>query len=164
MASSSSSAVTTPAIAGRNPEFFASPEGSIPVIYSASVSDAGFVGLGYGNNVPGVTPWAPILQVPVGSVNVGANGSGVAFGYNPNLGNRIVGNAVDHAGNDMMSGFDSSPNFGNQVNVNGSNEAVNMGSAYNPNLGSCGIGSGVDHGSEDGKDDSVSGKKVKIFV
>ncbi|KAJ6330694.1 hypothetical protein OIU76_009316 [Salix suchowensis] len=163
MASSSSSAVTTPAIAGRNPEFFASPEGSIPVIYSASVSDAGFVGLGYGNNVPGVTPWAPILQVPVGSVNVGANGSGVAFGYNPNLGNRIVGNAVDHAGNDMMSGFGSSPNFGNQVNVNGSNEAVHMGSAYNPNLGSCGIGSGVDHGSEDGKDDSVSGKKVKFL-
>eukprot|EP00258_Populus_trichocarpa_P044344 XP_024460363.1 uncharacterized protein LOC7455655 isoform X3 [Populus trichocarpa] len=163
MASSSSSAVTTPATAGRNPEFFSNSEGSVPVIYSASVSDAGFVGLGYGNTVPGVTPWAPLLQVPVGSVNVGANGSGVAFGYNPNLGNWIVGNAVDHAGNEMVSGFGSSPNFGNRINVNGSNEAVNTGSAYNPNLGSCGSGSGADHGSENGKDDSVSGKKVKFL-
>ena len=163
MASSSSSAVTTPATAGRNPEFFSNPEGSVPVIYSASVSAAGFVGLGYGNTVPGVTPWAPLLQVPVGSVNVGANGSGVAFGYNPNLGNRIVGNAADHAGNDMVSGFGSSPNFGNRINVNGSNEAVNIGSAYNPNLGSCGSGSRADHGSGNGKDDSVSGKKVKFL-
>ncbi|XP_011033492.1 PREDICTED: uncharacterized protein LOC105131960 isoform X3 [Populus euphratica] len=63
----------------------------------------------------------------------------------------------------MVSGFGSSPNFGNRINVNESNEAVNIGSAYNPNLGSCGSGSGADHGSENGKDDSVSGKKVKFL-
>ncbi|KAG6739908.1 hypothetical protein POTOM_057526 [Populus tomentosa] len=158
IASATSSSVTTPATAGRKHEFFASPEGSIPVIYPASVSDAGFVGLGYGNAYSGAAPWAPLMPVPV---SVG-NGSGVPFGYNPNLGNRIVGNAVDRAGNDMVLGSGSSPNFGNRVNVNGSIEAVNTGLGFNTNLGSHGSG-GADHGSEDGGDDSVSGKKVKFL-
>ncbi|KAJ6731807.1 hypothetical protein OIU79_003019 [Salix purpurea] len=136
--SATSTSVTTPATAGRKHEFFAGPEGSVPVIYPASVSDADFVGSGYGNTYSGAASWVPLLPVPVsaGSVNVGANSSGVPFGYNPNLGNRIVGNAVDHAGNDMVLGFGSSPNPGNQVNVNGSKEAVNMG--LGPNLGSHG--------------------------
>ncbi|KAF9662810.1 hypothetical protein SADUNF_Sadunf18G0093000 [Salix dunnii] len=165
IASATSTSVTTTATAGRKHEFFASPEGSIPVIYPASVSDAGLVGSGYGNTFSGVASWVPHLPVPVsaGSVNVGANSSGVPLGYNPTSGNRIVGNAVDHAGNDMVLGFGSSPNPGNQVNVNGINEAVNMGLGYNPNLGSHGNGGGADHGSEDGGDDSVSGKKVKFL-
>lgn len=63
IASATSSSVTTPATAGRKHEFFASPEGSIPVIYPASVSDAGFVGLGYGNAFRGC---------PVGPTHAGS--------------------------------------------------------------------------------------------
>ncbi|KAJ6435724.1 hypothetical protein OIU84_000857 [Salix udensis] len=161
--SATSTSVTTPATSGRKHEFFAGPEGSVPVIYPASVSDADFVGSGYGNTYSRAASWVPTLPVPVsaGSVNVGANSSGVPFGYNPNLGNRIVGNAVDHAGNDMVLGFGSSRNPGNQVNVNGSNEAVNMG--LGPNLGSHGNCGGADHRSEDGGDDSVPVKKVKFL-
>ncbi|KAJ6372600.1 hypothetical protein OIU76_027001 [Salix suchowensis] len=147
--SATSTSVTTPATAGRKHEFFAGPEGS--------VQDMGI-------HIPGLPRGSHSCRFPVsaGSVNVGANSSGVPFGYNPNLGNRIVGNAVDHAGNDMVLGFGSSPNPGNQVNVNGSNEAVNMG--LGPNLGSHGNCGGAEHRSEDGGDDSVPVKKVKFSV
>ncbi|KAJ4831651.1 hypothetical protein Tsubulata_045564 [Turnera subulata] len=148
----------------RNPEFLGSPEGSIPVIYPATVSDAGFVGLGYGKPVQGVSPWGPLVPVQVGTMNAAA--VGFSYSPNPNLGNRVVSNAVDHAGNDLMAGFGVgvSPNSGNRVNANGSNELASSGIGYNLSFGSRGsAGSGVDHGSEDGGDDSASGKKVKLL-
>ncbi|XP_021640055.2 uncharacterized protein LOC110635149 isoform X2 [Hevea brasiliensis] len=149
--------IATATVASRNPEIFANPDGSIPVFYPITVSDSGFVSLGYG----GPAPWAPRLPVPVGSVN----SPNVGFGYSPNLGNRMVSNAVDHAGNDIVAGSGSSPLLDNRVNSNGSNELTNVGSGYNANLGNRGSGSGtgVDHGSEEGGDDSVSGKKVKFL-
>ncbi|XP_012081103.1 uncharacterized protein LOC105641215 isoform X2 [Jatropha curcas] len=161
-------ATTTAANTIRNPEIFANPDGSVPVYYPATVSDAGFIGLGYANPVPGVPPWAQRIPLPIGSVNVGVNGpAGVGFGYNPNLGNRVVSNAVDRAGNDLATGLGNVNHLGNRVNLNGSNELTSPGCGYNSNLGSrgsaSGSGSAVDHASEEGGDDSVSGKKVKFL-
>ncbi|KAF2310513.1 hypothetical protein GH714_013340 [Hevea brasiliensis] len=116
--------IATATVASRNPEIFANPDGSIPVFYPITVSDSGFVSLGYG----GPAPWAPRLPVPVGSVN----SPNVGFGYSPNLGNRMVSNAVDHAGNDIVAGSGSSPLLDNRINSNGSNELTNVGSGYNP--------------------------------
>eukprot|EP00257_Ricinus_communis_P018678 XP_015577461.1 uncharacterized protein LOC8262865 [Ricinus communis] len=161
-----STATGAPSIAttatNRNPEIFAHPDGSIPVFYPANLSDAtGFVGLAYGNPAPG---WAPRLTVPVGSVSVaGVNTTGAGFSYSPNLGNRVVTNAVDHAANDMVTGLGGSPHLGNRVDANGISESASVAFGYNPNLGSHGSGSGVDHGSEEGGDDSVPGKKVKFL-
>ncbi|OAY31767.1 uncharacterized protein LOC110599602 isoform X1 [Manihot esculenta] len=149
--------IATTSATSRSPEIFANPDGSIPVFYPMTVSDAGFVGLGYGNPAP----WAPRLPVPIGS----GNSASVGFGYSPNLGNRVVGNAVDHAAHDVVGGSGSSPHLNNMVNSNGGNELTSLGFGYNPNLGNRGSGSGtgVDHVSEEGGDDSVSGKKVKFL-
>ncbi|GAV73894.1 PB1 domain-containing protein/Pkinase_Tyr domain-containing protein [Cephalotus follicularis] len=159
---------------GRNPDgFFPNPAreaanlGSIPIFYPATVSDTGFVGLGYGNMAPGVSPWAPRMPVPVGQV--GMNPPAVGFGYGPNLGNRVVLNAVDQAGNDGVSGIGYGQNFVNLVNGYGSDQVNNelvSGSSPNANSGNLGTrnsGNGSDYVSEEGGDDSVSGKKIKFL-
>ncbi|XP_059453066.1 uncharacterized protein LOC132183699 isoform X3 [Corylus avellana] len=168
--------------------------GSIPVYYpvAGTVSDAGFVGLGYGNVAPpGVAVWGSRVPVPVGHPGV-SPAVGVGFGYNPNLGsrvggnaaalasgamatgtgynvnfgNRVGGNGMDQAGSDMASGFVYSTNLGNRVSGNAtdqtsSNSATGFG--YSPNSGNQVAGSGADQASDEGGDDSASGKKVKFL-
>jgi hypothetical protein len=168
--------------------------GSIPVYYqvAGTVSDAGFVGLGYGNAAPpGVAVWGPRVPVPVGHPGM-SPAVGVGFGYNPNLGsrvggnatalasgamatgtgynvnfgNRVGGNGMDQAGSDMATGFGYCTNLGNRASGNAtdqtsSNSAAGFG--YSPNSGNRASGSGVDQASDEGGDDSVSGKKVKFL-
>ncbi|KAG7945537.1 hypothetical protein I3843_15G157300 [Carya illinoinensis] len=226
---------------------------SIPVYYPpGTVSDAGFVGLGYGNGAatPGVAMWGPRMPVPLGHPGVSpTTGVGMGLGYNPNLGNRVGGNAadlastvvatgtgygvnlgnrvggntadlpgtaagtvygvsfgnrvgvnaadiascamatgigyhvnlgnqvggntadhggngVDQAGSDMATGLGYSPNLGNRVSGNVTDKAGNnLGTGFtnSPNLGNRVVGGGTGQVSDEGGDDSVSGKKVKIL-
>lgn len=76
-----------------NPARDAGSPGSVPMFYPATVSDAGFVGLGFGNAVPGVAAWCPRLPVAIGHAGISAGPIG--YGYNPNLGTRVAGNASD---------------------------------------------------------------------
>lgn len=123
---------------GRNIEgFFAnsardvSSPSSIPIYYPTSVPDAGLVGLGYGNPVPGVAPaWCH-------QTHAGVNPA-IGFGYNPNLGTRVCGNAAADQGSD----------------------ATRLG--FSSNLGIRVGGNAVDH-SDEGGDDSSTGKKVKFL-
>ncbi|KAL5839887.1 hypothetical protein ACOSQ4_012495 [Xanthoceras sorbifolium] len=171
-----------------NQGFFPSPvrdntsPGSIPVYYQTTVSDGGFVGLGYGNTMaaaPGVATNAWGSRVPVGTA-VGQAGMNPVVGfsyspnYSPNYGNRVVGNAVDHASSDVGAGFGYNQNLGNWAVSGGSggsggSDQMNnyndlaMGYGYIPNLGNRISGNGIDQASDEGGDDSVSGKKVKFL-
>nr|POE70211.1 serine/threonine-protein kinase ctr1 [Quercus suber] len=202
-----------------NPPLEAGSTGSIPVFYPAgTVSEAGFFGLGYGNGAPGVAMWGPRMPV----TSVGHPGAvGVGFGYNPNFGNRVGGNAVDLAsgamaatgtgysvnlgnwvggngadqvggdmatgngynvnltnrvggsgsgvdqvGSDMATGFGYNPNLGSRISGNANDQTGNSlaaGYGYSSNLGNRGAGNGTDQVSDEGGDDSVSGKKVKFL-
>lgn len=147
--------------------------GAIPVFYPATVPDAGFVGLGYGNTVTAAqgvaaNTWGshvPVLA-PVGHAGVNQV---VGYRYNPNLGNMVVANAVDQTNSDMGPGFVYAHNLGNKVSgSNGSdqltgNNELALGHGLNPNLGSRGSSSAVDQASDEGGDDSASGKKVKFL-
>ncbi|XP_039024140.1 uncharacterized protein LOC120156940 [Hibiscus syriacus] len=115
------------------------------------------------------------------------------FGYNPNLSNMVVANAVDQVSNDMVPGHGSSPSLGNRSSGDGSEQVSNDvkptgfgsssnignrgsgsgndqlnnellgGLAHKPSLGLRSNGSGADQVSDEGGADSVSGKKVKIL-
>ncbi|OMO52255.1 Phox/Bem1p [Corchorus capsularis] len=107
--------------------------GSMPVFYPATVPDAGFVGLGYGNAVPlapGIPAWRPqvpvAMHVPV-TVPVGHPSMNpvVGFGYNPNFSNRVVANAVDQVSSDGVAGHGYSPSLGNRGSGNGSDQMSN---------------------------------------
>ncbi|CAN1172212.1 Serine/threonine-protein kinase CTR1 [Linum perenne] len=161
--SSTSPNSATAAAAVMSPEFFSSPDATIPVFYPA-VPDTGggFVGVGYRNVGPAAVPqWVPVAA---GNVNIGmaAPQAVGVVGYNPNLGNRVVGNAVDQSSSEMLVGFGSKP----MLDGNGSNELLNPGYCHSPSLGNRGNGSGgggTDHASEDGVDDPISGKKIKLL-
>lgn len=159
-----------------NPSHDSGSPSSIPVFYPATVPDAGFLSLGYGNAVAaaagqGAATSAWGSRVPVLTPVAHASGNPVVgYGYSPNLGNRVFSNAVDQAGNDMGPGFAYGQNLGGRVVSGGSgsdqvtsNSDVALGYCLNPNLGSRGSGSGVDQASDEGGDDSVSGKKVKFL-
>ncbi|KAL0013627.1 hypothetical protein SO802_000696 [Lithocarpus litseifolius] len=197
--------------------FFPNPPLEAGFYPAGTVSEAGFFGLGYGNGAPGVAMWG--TRMPVTSV--GHPGAvGVGFGYNPNLGNRVRGNAVDLAsgamaastgtgysvnlgnwvgvhgvdqiggdmatgngynvnltnrvggsgadqvGSDMATGFGYNPNLGSRISDNANDQTVNSlaaGYGYSSNLGNRGAGNGADQVSDEGGDDSVSGKKVKFL-
>ncbi|KAM5548105.1 hypothetical protein ABKV19_002187 [Rosa sericea] len=162
-------------------------QGNSPMYYPGPVSEAGYVSLGYGNPVTGVTTWGPRMPVPVGHPGV-SSAIGVGIGYSPNLGSRVVGNAVDLVSSPATAGagpYVCSPNVGNMVVGNGLDQGVsdlsarfgystNLGSksnfgdqsgtdltsgfAYSPNMGNR-----SDQASDDGGDDSVSGKKIKLL-
>lgn len=89
-----------------NPVRDAGSPNLIPVYYPPTVSDAGFVGLGYSNAVSGVASWCP--RMPVGVV--APPGGNVTTGYchPPSFGARVGGNASDQAsdegGEDSVSG------------------------------------------------------------
>ncbi|TQE03060.1 hypothetical protein C1H46_011231 [Malus baccata] len=138
--------------AGRNPDrFFPShlvrevnSPNSLPVFYQAPVaSEAGNVGLGYGNAVSGVPTWCPgpRIVVPVGHPDVNPS-VGVGIGYSPNLGSRVGGSAVDlvcSATTTTASGPSGcSSNMYNRSAGSGSDHGVDDMTArfgYNPNLG-----------------------------
>ncbi|XVF88232.1 hypothetical protein PTKIN_Ptkin19aG0033500 [Pterospermum kingtungense] len=192
-------------VTGRNIEgFFPNPSwesgspDSMPVFYPATVPEAGFVGLGFGNAMPlapGVPTWGPHVPVPMPMpVPVGHPSMNpvVGFRYNPNLRNVVVADAVDQVSTDVV-GHGYSPSLGNRGSGNGSDQVSgniaptgvghssnlgNMGSGngnnqssneligelgYKPNLGHRSNGSGADQVSDEGGDDSVSGKKVKFL-
>ncbi|XP_057495145.1 uncharacterized protein LOC130780226 isoform X2 [Actinidia eriantha] len=89
----------------RNPPHDGSP-GSIPGYYPGTVSDTGFVGLGYSNVGPGVASWGPRMPMPVVAIP-GAN-LNTGYCHTPNSGTRVGGNASDQAsdegGEDSVSG------------------------------------------------------------
>ncbi|KAI4380493.1 hypothetical protein MLD38_006677 [Melastoma candidum] len=182
------SSVAAPATtAGRTAEGFyatsapegSSPPSSVPVFYSAAVSDPGFGGLGYVNGPQGVAAWFPRAAVPYGHMSMNP---AVGFGYNPNLGGVVGGNAFDLTGymSDRMGVIG-----GNAIDQMGGVNAVGMNSAVSfvnrdhgssdervagdavpmqkSNLSNQGSGSGIIQSSEDGGEDSVSGKKIKFL-
>ncbi|XVE63593.1 hypothetical protein DITRI_Ditri07aG0032300 [Diplodiscus trichospermus] len=181
-----------------NPSREPGSPGSMPVFYPATVPDAGFVGVGYGNAMPltpGVPAWRPHMPVqmsvavPVGHPSINQV---VGFGYNPNLSNMVVANAVDQVSNDraghgyspslgsrgsgngsdqvnsdmVPAGFGHRSNVGNRGSGNGNDQLSNelIGGAGNKtNSGLRSNGSGADQVSDEGGDDSMSGKKVKFL-
>ncbi|XVE71572.1 hypothetical protein DITRI_Ditri10aG0162000 [Diplodiscus trichospermus] len=186
---------------GRNIEgFFPNPPqepgstASMPVFYPATVPDAGFLGLGYGNAVPlaaGLPAWRPPMPVPVPLEHPTMNPV-VGFGYNPNLSNMVVANAVDPV-SDLVAGHGYSTSLANRSSGNGSDQVSNdtkpTGFGHISNMGNRGSGNGSDHSSneligglgcktnlglgsngsgtdlvsDEGGDDSVSGKRVKFL-
>ncbi|KAK2987100.1 hypothetical protein RJ640_009559 [Escallonia rubra] len=76
-----------------------------PVYYPATVSDAGYVGLGYGSMMPGITSWVPGIPTSMVGAPVNVNAT---TGYSPSIGARSNGNASDLAsdegGDDSVSG------------------------------------------------------------
>ncbi|XP_022755253.1 uncharacterized protein LOC111303337 isoform X2 [Durio zibethinus] len=185
---------------GRNIEgFFPNPSrepgspGSMPVFYPATVPDAGFVGLGYGNAMPlapGLPAWRPHMPVPMGHPSMNPV---VGFGYNPNLRNMVVANAMGQVSSDLVAGHGYSSSLDNSSSGNGSDQVSNDmvptgfghgsnienrdsgdesdqssnkllgGLGYNPNSGLTSNGSRADQVSDEGGDDLVSGKKVKFL-
>ncbi|KAK8595716.1 hypothetical protein V6N13_000411 [Hibiscus sabdariffa] len=168
-----------------NPSGEPGAHGSMPVLYSEMVTDAGFVSLGYVNAVPSapsVPAWRPHMPMPV-PVPVPVSG----FGYNPNSSNTVVGNALDQVSNDVVTWHGYSPSLGNRSSGNGSdqvsNDRVPIGFAHSFHMGNRGSGSvsdqssnelkpnlrlgsngnGADQVSDEGGDDSVSRKKVKLL-
>ncbi|XP_024027720.1 uncharacterized protein LOC21391009 isoform X2 [Morus notabilis] len=187
------------AAAGRSPEgYFPNPVSevgsprSVPVFYPAPVpvSEAGIVGLGYGNTAPNVAAWCPHVAVPVAYPSVNP---AVGFGYGPNLANRVtvagsgdlvssnastasrgspnLGNlvsvtGVDLSSHDMAARIGYTPSVGSRVAGNSTDQIVSdpaAGSSYGPNLGGRSGGNAVDQASDEGGVDSVSGKKVKFL-
>ncbi|KAK8481339.1 hypothetical protein V6N13_144675 [Hibiscus sabdariffa] len=149
-------------VTGRNIEgFFPNPSrepgspGTMPVFYPAAMANAGFVGLGYANAVPlalGAPSWRPPMPMPI-PVPVARPSMNpvVGFGYNPNLSNMVVSNAVDQVSNDMVAGLaghGSSPSLGNRSSGNGIDQASNdvMPSCFvsSSSIGNRGSGNGND--------------------
>ncbi|KAM7472982.1 hypothetical protein LguiA_011165 [Lonicera macranthoides] len=79
---------------------------SAPVYYPTTVSDAGILGLGFGNAAPAVTDRFP--RMPGAGMGAAGVNSTTGFSYNPNLGNRVSGGGSDQAsdegGDDSVSG------------------------------------------------------------
>ncbi|KAE8726244.1 Kinase superfamily protein with octicosapeptide/Phox/Bem1p domain [Hibiscus syriacus] len=158
-----------------NPSREPGTRGSMPVLYPEMVNDAGFVSLGYGKAVPsapGVPAWRPQMPVPVlvGGFDYNLNSSNmvvgnamdqVSHGYSPSLGNRKSGNGSDQLCNDRVHiGFAHSSNLGNRGSGTMCDQSSND---VKPNLGLGSNVSGADQVSDDGGDDSVSRKKVKLL-
>lgn len=160
---------------------------SIPFFYPAAVPDVGYGGLAYSNGAPGVATWYPRAPVPYGHMSVNP---ALGFRYNPSLVSPVGGNAVDQNGNEAVPGFGQGPYVGNRIVSNavdqvggqivnrsgsggnlvgrdsgnveeqGSNDSRIGQRSHSSNRGS---GSGVGQPSEEGGEDSVSGKKVKFL-
>ncbi|KAF4356104.1 hypothetical protein G4B88_012569 [Cannabis sativa] len=194
--------ITSVTSAGRSPDgYYANPvreigsPDSVPVYYPSPVSEAGFVGLGYGNAIPNVAAWGPRVAVqtlPVAYQSVcpavgygynsnlanrGAGGSGelvsnncamsTASGGSPNLGNPAAGAyGVDLASHDMANRMGYAPNLSKRGSGNAADQLVNdsaAGCGYNPNIGNRVGGNAADQASDEGGDDSASGRKVKFL-
>lgn len=145
-------------------------EPGVPVFYPASVSDAGLVGMGYGNVAssgsggatwcvrPAVPVAHPTMNPPIGfSYGHGfpngiAGGNGVASGHGfpMNLGNWVAGNGLDNA-IQVKDKVISNNNAGDQVGGVVSNLI-----GFSPKAR-------VDQASDECGDDSMSGRKLKLM-
>ncbi|XP_052182384.1 uncharacterized protein LOC127795023 isoform X2 [Diospyros lotus] len=80
--------------------------GTPGIYYPATVSESGFVGIGYSNLVPGAACWG--LRTPTSSVSPPPAILTAGYGQNLNYGTRVSGNASDQAsdegGEDSVSG------------------------------------------------------------
>ncbi|KAJ1440096.1 Serine-threonine/tyrosine-protein kinase, catalytic domain [Sesbania bispinosa] len=151
--------------------------GAMPLFYPASVSDAGMVGMGYGNVASGAAPttWCVRPAVPIRHPTVNP---AAAFSHAPSFPNRVVGgNAVDLSGSFVATAHGYPLNLGNWVTGNALDNGLQgnsrvVGNASDHAGGGALGGNGVnppasqrgDQASEEGGgDDSVSGRKLKIM-
>ncbi|TKY73057.1 Serine/threonine-protein kinase CTR1 [Spatholobus suberectus] len=172
--------------------------GAVPIFYPASVSDAGSVGMGYGNVAScggggAAATWCVRPAVPIHNHNHNHNPSvnpAVGFSHAPSFPNRVAapgGNAVDVSGSFVAATHGYPMNLGgnwvaagngldNNTNSNSKNNALRGNSRVIRNAGDhvggvgvVGVGSNppanqrVDQVSEEGGDDSVSGRKMKLM-
>ncbi|CAJ1975585.1 unnamed protein product [Sphenostylis stenocarpa] len=167
--------------------------GAVPIFYPASVSDAGLVGMGYGNVASGggggAATWCVRPAVPIHNHNHSVN-PGVGFAHAPSFPNRVGaggGNAVDVSGSFVAAshgyplnlggnwvvtgiGLDSSnsSNGNNSNAVPGNNRVI---SNSGDHVGGVGVDSisntpasqRTEQACEEGGDDSVSGRKMKLM-
>lgn len=161
--------------------------GTLPIFYPAPVSDSGLVGVGYGTMSSGPTSWC--VRPGVSIVHTAMNPN-IGYNCSPNFGNRMAGGSavdisssvvangpgyatilgnwaggsgLDRAGNDAINGFGCSSVQGNRIigNAIGSDQA---GSTAATGFGNSPTQrSGADLASDEGGDDSVSGRKVKFL-
>ncbi|QHO01740.1 hypothetical protein HN873_044126 [Arachis hypogaea] len=148
--------------------------GAVPLVYPASVSDAGLVRIAYGNVTSAIASptWCVRPAVPVHpTVN-----PAVGLNYGSGFANRFMGaNAVDLLGSVVAASHGYPINLGNSVSGNGFDNALpgssrvvgnavhQIGGAVVP--GGIGFGSSLrtDQGSNEGMNDSVSGQKMKLL-
>lgn len=156
--------------------------GTVPIFYPTQVSDGGIVGVGYGTMSSGPASWCvrPGMPIVHGAVNPN-------FGYScsPSFGNRISGgnnNAVDVSSSVVVSnGPGYATVMGNWCGGSGldraGNDVVNNGFGCkivgnvvgSDQVGGGGFGgsptqrNGADFVSDEGGEDSVSGRKVKFL-
>ncbi|KAI4335614.1 hypothetical protein L6164_014246 [Bauhinia variegata] len=163
--------------------FFDVSSPGVPLFYAQSASDNGFVSVSYGN-VPtvsairtGVPIGHPTMTTAVGLsyspnfVNRVGGGNALdlpsavptATGYPSNLGNWVVGNKT---GNGAVDRLGCTALQGSRVIDNASDQIGNIsptGIAYSPTIHRLATVNGANQGSEEGGDDSVSGKKIKFL-
>ncbi|PON67148.1 Mitogen-activated protein kinase kinase kinase [Parasponia andersonii] len=129
---------------------------TIPVAYQ-SVSPA--VGFGYSPNLGNRAAGGTGELVSSSFTSTGSGGS-------PNLGNFVVGGGVDLASQDIAARIGYTPNLSNRVTGNAADQILNdpvVGFGYIPNIGNRVGGNAIDQASDEGGDDSVSGKKLKFL-
>ncbi|KAK4265307.1 hypothetical protein QN277_026375 [Acacia crassicarpa] len=161
--------------------------GTMSIFYPPPVADAGLVGVGYGTMSSGPASWCvrpgvsivhTALNPPVGyscspsygnrisggnavdlSSSVVANGPG----YAAIPGNWAGGNGLDRAGNDAVNGFGCTSVQGNRI-LGNATAGDQVGSTAATGFGNSPAQSNVaDLASDEGGDDSVSGRKVKFL-
>ncbi|XP_057432455.1 uncharacterized protein LOC130725222 isoform X2 [Lotus japonicus] len=157
--------------------------GVVPVFYTATVSDASLVGMGYGNvansAAAAAATWCVRPAVPVRNPTMNP---AVGFSQFPSFSNRVAGgNAVDFSGSFVAAAHGFPLNLGNWVAGNaldsstsntlqGNCRFVGNASDHAGGAGLAGVGSNstasqrADQPSEEGGgDDSVSGRKLKFM-
>ncbi|XP_061369773.1 uncharacterized protein LOC133312565 isoform X2 [Gastrolobium bilobum] len=147
--------------------------GAMPLFYPASVSDAGLVGMGYGNVASGAAAAAattrcvrPAVPIPHPTVN-----PAIGFSHASN-----IPNAVDLSGSFVAAANGYPMNSGNWVGGNGLDNALQGNSRVIGNasdhvggVGLTGIGLSpttsqrADQVCDAGGDDSLSGRKLKFM-
>ncbi|KAM7263447.1 hypothetical protein ACFE04_001130 [Oxalis oulophora] len=115
---------------------------------------------GYRNLPPGVIPqWAPQIPMPVDQTGVPV--PAVGYGYTSNLASMVMPVNAGYGQTSVNQAALSGNNGNSQVNSD-----LMSGIGYNPNMGNrngSSSANGSDYISEEGSEDSVSGKKVKFL-
>ncbi|XP_038876910.1 uncharacterized protein LOC120069261 isoform X1 [Benincasa hispida] len=180
----------------RNPQMFTpqhpcdiASADTVPVPCKGNVSDMGFVELGYGNVVAGVTAWCPRMPPPLAhtatipavgfgycsNLNVMGNRGGVnaielasscmtvGINHSTNLSHRVGGGGMEFVSNNISMGSGDSTNLCNKVIANGDQISNDSSSGFSSHLENLVGGNSVDQVSEEGGDGSISKKKVKFM-
>ncbi|XP_062078262.1 uncharacterized protein LOC133782860 isoform X2 [Humulus lupulus] len=150
--------ITPVTSAGRSPDgYYANPVQEIrspdpvpvSVYYPATVSEAGLVGLGYGNAVPNVAAWAPRVAVQTLPMAYQSVCPAVGYGFSSNVPNRCAGGSGElvSSSSAISTGSGGSPNLGNPAGACGADIAsynVPGRVGYTSTLGNRGIGNAAD--------------------